>query len=128
MDNRRRRFVRVSVNLDAEIHIDDGSDFEVRVVDLSEGGLKISCNKAVAFSILPAEQQTPGPVYDVDLDLLFEFPRDSGHKIGCRCQAVFFNRLAQNEFQFGLQFLQVSAENQRQIRDHVQEQAFSKGR
>jgi len=124
MNNNRRYFLRISVALDAQIRTTDGSDFAVKIVDLSDVGIKISCNKTVAFSILPAGQQSLGSVYDVDLGLLFNLPDNSRHKIDCSCRVVFSIRLAQDKFLFGLLINEIDAEDLRQIKDYVQEQVL----
>ena len=128
MEHNRRRYIRITTDLHAEIQIDDSAKIGVTVVDLSEGGIKIDCDQEIAYALLPVDQRTPGPVYDLNLELGIELPKGSGEQIRCQCRVVFFHRLAQDHFQFGLQFQEVGSEDQRRIRHYIAEQLFSQAR
>ena len=120
--NNRRRYARVAVDLTAYVQKEDGSDFAIKVRDLSEGGIGMDCDQAAAYALLPAEQRTPGPVYGVALKLRFKLPWSSDKNIDAHCNVAFFRRLAQDRFHFGLQFEDTESRGLDRLRHFVREQ------
>jgi len=80
----------------------------VRILNLSTGGLKFRCGMQVINSILPEDQRTPGQILDVDLDIAFDLPPvDDAPTLPVRARArvIHSERLAQDEFHVGVQFM-----------------------
>jgi len=83
----------------------------VRILNLSIGGLKFSCGLRVINSILPEDQRTPGQILDVEMDISFELSREDATVLPVRTRArvVHSERLAQDEFHVGVQFMELEA-------------------
>jgi len=87
---------------------DAGSELlPVRILNLSIGGLKFSCGLEVINSILPEDQRTPGQIMDVEMNMAFEITQRDAPVLPVRTRArvVHSERLAQNEFHVGVQFM-----------------------
>ncbi len=82
----------------------------VRILNLSIGGLKFSCGLQVINSILPEDQRTPGQILDVEMDISFELPRGDAPvlQVMTRARVVHSERLAQDEFHVGVQFIDLA--------------------
>jgi hypothetical protein len=96
----------------------------VRILNLSIGGLKFSCGLQVINSILPEDQRTPGQILDVEMDLLFQLPQGeaSALPIRTRARVVHSERLAQDEFHVGVQFMNLSEAISGPLESHINEQ------
>jgi hypothetical protein len=103
-----RQHLRVATDMACQIGGDAGSELlPVRILNLSIGGLKFSCGLQVINSILPEDQRTPGQIMDVEMNLAFEIPQGDAAALPIRTHArvVHSERLAQNEFHVGVQFM-----------------------
>ena len=119
----RRRYVRVAADFAVELLAKEECTVLARTADLSEGGVKIICDQAAAFTLLPPDQRTPGPVYGVELELRL-FDQDGTETLlESRCRLVFFRRLAQDSFHFGLEFLELAKEQIRRLQALIQQQS-----
>ena len=87
-----------------------GGLLPVRILNLSIGGLKFSCGLQVINSILPEDQRTPGQILDVEMDVSFELPQAdaSALPIRTRARVVHSERLSQDEFHVGVQFMSLA--------------------
>jgi hypothetical protein len=80
----------------------------VRILNLSIGGLKFRCGMQVINSILPEDQRTPGQILDVEMDVVFDLPQEGDTAplpVRTRATVVHSERLAQDEFHVGVQFI-----------------------
>ena len=105
-----RQHLRVATDMACQIGGDAGSELlPVRILNLSIGGLKFSCGLQVINSILPEDQRTPGQIMDVEMDIAFDLPQGDAAVLPVRTRAkvVHSERLAQNEFHVGVQFMEL---------------------
>ena len=80
----------------------------VRILNLSIGGMKFKCGMQVINSILPEDQRTPGQILDVEMDIAFDLPPGGDTpvlQVRTRARVIHSERLAQNEFHVGVQFI-----------------------
>ena len=100
------------MDIPAELRTPDGQTITAMVTDISRTGLGISCNRETAFCLLPEDQRTPGQVIDVELDiqLLLPFATEPARPIEAHCRLVHTRRLAQDDYQIGMQFIDLSNE------------------
>jgi hypothetical protein len=106
-----RQHLRVAADLACEIGGDDcGGPQPVHILNLSVGGLKFSCGLQVINSILPEDQRTPGQILDVEMDIAFDLPQGGASLLPIRTRArvVHSERLAQDEFHVGIQFIELA--------------------
>ncbi|MGD8629153.1 MAG: PilZ domain-containing protein [Gammaproteobacteria bacterium] len=104
-----RQHRRVAADIACEVG-NDASDglLPVRILNLSIGGLKFRCGMQVINSILPEDQRTPGQILDVEMDIVFDLPQagdSSSPSVRTRATIVHSERLAQDEFHVGVQFI-----------------------
>jgi hypothetical protein len=106
-----RQHLRVAIDLACEVG-GDGCDGPqpVRMLNLSIGGLKFSCGLRVINSILPEDQRTPGQILDVEMEISFGLPVGDAPvlPIRTRGRVVHSERLAQDEFHVGVQFIDLT--------------------
>ncbi|HYQ70723.1 MAG TPA: PilZ domain-containing protein [Gammaproteobacteria bacterium] len=105
-----RQHLRVAIDMACQIGRESGGEYlPVRMLNLSIGGLKFSCGLQVINSILPEDQRTPGQILDVEMDIAFEIPQENAPALPIRTQAriVHSERLAQDEFHVGVQFIEL---------------------
>lgn len=92
-----------------EVGSDAGGERQpVRILNLSIGGLKFRCGMQVINNILPEDQRTPGQILDVEMEVSFALPQgddNSALPIRTRARVVHSERLAQDEFHVGVQFV-----------------------
>lgn len=104
-----RKHRRVAADIACEVGNESGAGLlPVRILNLSIGGLKFRCGMQVIDSILPEDQRTPGQILDVELDIVFELPQaGDASPLSVRTHAtiVHSERLAQDEFHVGVQFI-----------------------
>lgn len=94
-----------------------------RILNLSIGGLKFSCGLQVVNCILPEDQRTPGQILDVEMDVAFELPRgdEPAMPVRSRAKVVHSERLAQDEFHVGVQFIGLEESVTGQLESHINE-------
>ena len=106
-----RQHLRVAIDMACQIGRDSGGEsLPVRMLNLSIGGLKFSCGLQVINSILPEDQRTPGQILDVEMDVSFELPQGDAPALPVRTRSkvVHSERLAQDEFHVGVQFMDLA--------------------
>jgi len=88
--------------------IANGQLLPAHILNLSVGGLKFRCGLQVINSILPEDQRTPGQILNVEMEISFALPRtaDELTQIRTRASVVHSERLAQDEFHVGVQFIE----------------------
>jgi len=79
------------------------------IVNLSVGGLKFSCGRDTVHQILPKDQQTPGQVTGVMIEIQFDLksPAQPPLSLNTRARVIHSERLAQDVFHVGLQFIHI---------------------
>lgn len=117
-----RQHLRVAIDLACEVGGDEcGGPQPVRILNLSIGGLKFSCGLRVINSILPEDQRTPGQILDVEMDISFELPMGDvpALPIRTRGRVVHSERLAQDEFHVGVQFMNLANTHSKPIELYI---------
>ena len=106
-----RQHRRVAADIACEVGNDaSGGLLPVRILNLSIGGLKFRCGMQVINSILPEDQRTPGQILDVEMDIVFDLPQKgdaTSPSVSTRATIVHSERLAQDEFHVGVQFIEL---------------------
>lgn len=122
MDIRNRRYVRLNTDIPAEISRGENPAMPVRVVDLSQGGVKIATNSEVAFQLLQHDQPALGQIQDLEINIHFELANTPAPLVvEARCRALFLARQSQDRFTFGCQFLTIDADLREQLEEFIQQ-------
>ena len=84
-----------------------GDGLSAVIVNLSVGGLKLSCGRDTIQHILPRDQQTPGQVTGVSIEIQFdlELPAQHHSSLNAMGRVIHSERLAQDIFHVGVQFI-----------------------
>jgi len=101
-----RKHLRVKADIHCRIGLPDGDLSDGQICDLSSGGLKFSCGRHTIGNILPENIRTPIPITGIAVEIHFELqqPDQAAYPIKCKARVVHFERLAQDNFNIGLQF------------------------
>ncbi|MEH6470956.1 MAG: PilZ domain-containing protein [Halopseudomonas sp.] len=105
----RRQHPRVPIKLDASVYIAQSEVLTVQLSNLSPGGLMFDVNKALKEQLL----NHPREGHDLILDPIvvqIEFVLESDTPMHMRCRLSHLCRTAQDRFEFGFQFIELSAE------------------
>ena len=91
------------------------------IVNLSIGGLKFSCGRDTVLQILPKDQQTPGQITGVMVEIRFdlqppELPRLS---LNTRARVIHLERLAQDVFHVGIQFIAIDESDVMALKGYI---------
>lgn len=103
-----REHPRIAIELPCEAGPVGGARNPAIITDLSAGGLKFTCNRAVFKLLLPEDQRIPGQVSDVDIDIRFQLHNPGHNKplaIRSRAHIIHTERLAQDSYTLGIQFI-----------------------
>jgi hypothetical protein len=76
----------------------------------------------VINSILPEDQRTPGQILDVEMDISFDLPLGGDPPslpVRTRARVVHSERLAQDEFHVGVQFIDLEESLSGQIESYI---------
>jgi c-di-GMP-binding flagellar brake protein YcgR len=117
-----RQHLRVATDLACEVGGDEcGGPQSVRILNLSIGGLKFSCGLRVINSILPEDQRTPGQILDVEMDISFDLSQGGAPALPVRTRArvVHSERLAQDEFHVGVQFIDLEKTVSESVENYI---------
>lgn len=85
----------------------DGHALEVTAIDISSGGVKLSCDKSVALKLLSGKHCSPGRIQGMETTVeisLADWNTEQKY-LKARCRIVNFYRKAENWFEFGCQFV-----------------------
>jgi len=118
-----RKHHRVDTELGCELCLPEGGLVPARIIDLSVGGLKFSCDRQALFSILPEDQRTPGQVSDVELEMRFEFQplHQPVTSIRVRVLIIHSERLAQDKYHVGVEFIDMDSATARALVNYIEE-------
>ena len=105
-----RKNSRVKTQIPCQIGPPGGEINVALILDLSCGGVKFSCNQHVVNNLFPEEEAPLGVVLDVFINIQFNLSEDDAPdsliKTGAR--VVHTERLAQDLFQVGVQFIDLT--------------------
>lgn len=122
-----RQYTRIATSLSCSVTGPAGQPAAVEMLNLSAGGMKFSCSFMVFTGLLPENQRTPGLVQDVLIEVAFQLPRSGEEPLSIRSQAsvIHTERLAQDCYHIGVQFLQPVDVDARAIEDYISQRAPS---
>lgn len=77
------------------------------ILDLSYGGAKFSCDQQTVMAMFPQDQAAVGMILDAEIEVHFKLPTEGKRAaaIKVRARVVHSERLAQDLFNVGIQFL-----------------------
>lgn len=101
-----RRYLRIDADIPCEVGVPGEKRRSARILNLSAGGLKFSCDQETFHRIIPEDQRTPGPVLDVEIEIQFALQPGEHRETAfdTRASVVHSERLAQDLFHVGIQF------------------------
>ncbi len=97
----RRSFFRKEVDIPAELILSSGTRLEVRVRDVSGGGVQIQCDAFDSEAIAPHGNCLNSSGRPIKLDLQFA---PTGKELKLHCRVIFVRRISHDEFRIGLRY------------------------
>ena len=118
-----RKHVRVGAGFICKVGPSDSKILAARVLDLSIGGLKFSCDQATIKRIIPHDQQALGLILGVDIVVHFIIKLDGKRATAIKTPArvIHSERLAQDLFQVGIQFLGLDSAAGEKVETYIEE-------
>ncbi len=104
----RRNFLRIAVDLPAELRLDDGERIVARVRDLSAAGVQIQCDDLDTRILAPKGSCIDSQGRPIEVDLRFRW---EGRNLKIRCRVVFVRRVSHDEYRIGMRFGDVYQED-----------------
>ena len=116
-----RRHQRIEIELPCEVGLPGESLTTVRLLNLSDGGLKFECGLQQINQLLPEEQRTPGMVMDVVLQVLLRLSSEGSRSpsVSGTARLAHYERLAQDRFHVGIELVQLDKAEQRKLEDYI---------
>jgi hypothetical protein len=116
-----RRHQRIEIEIPCEVGLPGESLTAVRLLNLSDGGLKFECGLQQINQLLPEEQRTPGMVMDVVLDVRLSLTSGNSRSptVNGRARLAHYERLAQDRFHVGIELVELEKEQQRKLEDYI---------
>lgn len=103
MQAEKRLHPRVGVDLPAELEPYGGECFDVRLINLSLGGLLVEGDEQLE-KLIDVNRRTAGAA-PVEVNIHFGLEQGAVH---CHCRLIHMHRLAQNRFQMGMKILSIA--------------------
>ena len=93
------------------------------ILDLSYGGAKFSCDQQTVKRMFPQDQAAVGMILDAEIEVHFILPTESkrGAAFMARARVVHSERLAQDLFNVGVQFLGLNQADARKLEDYIEQ-------
>jgi hypothetical protein len=109
VDREKRQYFRLDTEIPGTVRLPKGEILPAMIVNLSAGGLTFSCGRDTVHQILPKDQQTPGQVTGVMIEIQFDLqsPPQPGLSLNPRARVIHSERLAQDVFHVGIQFIHI---------------------
>ncbi|MGB5474571.1 MAG: PilZ domain-containing protein [Gammaproteobacteria bacterium] len=126
-----REHERITTEIPCQVRPVGGNRKNVIIINLSAGGLKFTCNRAVFNLLLPEDQRIPGQVSGVEIEIYFQLHAAGRKKpLSVRAQArlIYTERLSQDSFTVGAQFIALRDTDIRGIENYMQQVASQTGR
>jgi hypothetical protein len=114
---------RINTEIPCQVGPVGGIKQSAVITNLSAGGLKFTCSHGVFNLLLPEDQRIPGLVTNVDIEVQFQLQAAGRKKpLSIRTQArlIYTERLAQDSFTLGAQFLAIRDVDRRGLESYVQ--------
>lgn len=105
-----RKYIRVNTEIPCEAGLAKEEASPATILDVSIGGLKFGCSQATVKRILADDRFVLGRIMDVEIVLRFSLKQAAGGEtpIECRARVIHSERLAQDLFHVGVQFLDLN--------------------
>ncbi|HUT40984.1 MAG TPA: PilZ domain-containing protein [Gammaproteobacteria bacterium] len=119
-----REHERITTEIACQVRPVGGDRKTVIIINLSAGGLKFSCDRTVFNLLLPEDQRIPGQVSGVEIEIYFQLQAAGRKKpLSIRAQArlIHTERLAQDSFTLGAQFIALRDTDIRGIENYMQQ-------
>lgn len=99
-----------------------GDNLPAVIVNLSVGGIKFSCSRDTVHHILPKDQRVPGQVMGVLIEIGFDLqsPIQDRLSLNTTARVIHSERLAQDVFHVGVQFLHVDETDMATLRGYIE--------
>jgi len=109
VDREKRQYFRVDTEIPGTVRLPKGDILPTTIVNLSVGGLKFSCGRDTVHQILPKDQQTPGQITGVMIEIQFDLqPLEQPQlSLNTRARVIHSERLAQDVFHIGIEFIHI---------------------
>lgn len=106
-----RKHFRIATDLPCKVGPSDSKVTTARVLDLSIGGLKFSCDRTTIKKIIPESQQALGLILGVEVVVHFTIKQQGKRPSAIKTPArvIHSERLAQDLFHVGIQFLELES-------------------
>jgi hypothetical protein len=106
----KRKHPRFKADIHCVVGLPNSDLSDGQIHDLSVDGLRFGCARHTIHNILPENRRTPGPVMDIVVEIHFELqlPNLTAQAVKCKATLVHFERLAQDEFHVGVQFINMN--------------------
>jgi len=106
----RRALPRVTLSCPGKVILPGGDVVNVMIYDLSRDGLQIRCGKKAAHAINPDGKAIKGAGGDVEIQVLFYVPVDSGKgRVKAKGKLMYFSLIAPDIMALGLKFKSISS-------------------
>jgi len=116
-----RKHPRVEAVIGCAVGLPNSDLSAGHIQNLSEGGLKFSCDRNTIHNILPEKMRTPGSVADIVVEIHFELqlPDLTTLSVKCSARLIHFERLAQDNYHVGLQFNKMDKTVTKALHAHI---------
>jgi len=103
------------------VRLSKGEILPTTIVNLSVSGLKFSCGRDTVHQILPKDQQTPGQITGVMIEIQFDLqPLEQPQRsLNTRARVIHSERLAQDVFHVGIQFIHIDESDVMALKDYI---------
>lgn len=106
----RRALPRVTLSCPGKVILPGGDVVNVMIYDLSRDGLQIRCGKKAAHAINPEGKAIKDGGGDVEIQVLFYVPVDSGKgRVKAKGKLMYFSLIAPDIMALGLKFKSISS-------------------
>jgi hypothetical protein len=106
----RRALPRVTLSCPGKVILPGGDVVNVMIYDLSRDGLQIRCGKKAAHAINPDGKAIKEAGGDVEVQVLFYVPVDSGKgRVKAKGKLMYFSLIAPDIMALGLKFKSISS-------------------
>jgi c-di-GMP-binding flagellar brake protein YcgR len=118
-----RKHFRIDADMPCKVGPSDSNVAAARVLDLSIGGLKFSCDHATFKEIIPESQQALGLILGVEIVVHFSIKLQGQHAFAIKTPArvIHSERLAQELFHVGIQFLNLEPTTASNLKTYIEE-------
>ena len=105
-----RKYIRVNTEIPCEVGLADDEPSSATILDVSLGGLKFGCSQTTIKRILSDDRFVLGRIMNVEIVVRFSLKPAAGGDtpVECRARVIHSERLAQDLFHVGVQFLDLS--------------------